>query len=207
MFSDSKLTHDTDLSTLTEIVNSKRIYSGRNLGVYVSEQKNNYKNRVAAASNLAEDGGPLLSRYDFDGRRIYAMDPARRSKIIRNLSIERFFKTNAQLLHNFSDRNFVKNTFPTSENVYSDGDTDIVHSLWTPKNKFETFLELKKRDPPSLVKSLVNENKNKNMALIKPIPNPLEVIKDDEGSIRPSTRKKLVNDGGFQQILHPFMIL
>ena len=70
MFSDSKLTHDTDLSTLTEIVNSKRIYSGRNLGVYVSEQKNNYKNRVAAASNLAEDGGPLLSIYDFDDRRI-----------------------------------------------------------------------------------------------------------------------------------------
>ena len=114
----------------------------------MSEQKNNYKNRVSAASNLAEDGGPLLSRYDFDDRRITseyerkvnAMDPASRSKIIKNLSTERFFKTNAQLLHNFSDRNFVKNTFLISENVYSDGDMDIVHSLWTSKNKFDTFL-------------------------------------------------------------------
>ena len=150
-------------------------------------------------------------------RKVNAMDPASRSKIIKNLSTERFFKTNAQLLHNFSDRHFVKNTFPTSENVYSDGDMDRVHSLWTPKNKFETFLELKKRDPPSLVKSLVNnsnilgkqigvnENKNKNMALIKPIPNPLEVIKDDEGIIRPipSTRKKLVNDAGVPANITP----
>ena len=49
MFSDSKLTHDTDLSSLTELVNSKRIYSGQRLGKYVSEQKNNYKKHVAAA--------------------------------------------------------------------------------------------------------------------------------------------------------------
>ena len=66
MFSDSILTHDTDLSTLTEIINSKRIYSGQNLGKYASEQKNNYKKRVATASKLAEDGGPLLSRHDYN---------------------------------------------------------------------------------------------------------------------------------------------
>ena len=99
MFSDSKLTHDTDLSSLTDIVNSKRIYSGQNLGKYASEQKNNYKKRVAAASNLAEDGGPLLSRYDYNDyritseyeRKVNAMDPASRSKIIKNLATENFF--------------------------------------------------------------------------------------------------------------------
>ena len=206
MFSDSNLTHDTDLSKLTELVNSKRIYSGQNLGKYALEQKNNYKKRVAAASNLAEDGGPILSKYDFDDyrisseyeRKVNAMDPASRAKIIKNLSTEKFFKSNAQLLHNLSDRNYVKGSFPASADVYSDTDLDRVHSLWTPKNKFETFLKLKKRDmePSKLLTTTlgldgkpllanVNENKGRNMALIKPIPNPLEVFKDIEGNVKP----------------------
>ena len=196
MFSDSKLTHDTDLSKLTEIINSKRIYSGQNLGKYVSEQKNNYKKRVAAASNLAEDGGPLLSRYDYNDyritsdyeRKVNAMDPVSRAKIIKNLATENFFKTSTQLLHNFSDRKFVNNTFPDSANVYSNSNMDKVHSLWTPKNKFETFLKLPKQSGFLKDKSKtlgVNEDKTKNMALIKPLPAPQEVMRDAEGLIKP----------------------
>ena len=184
------------MSTLTDIINSKRIYSGQNLGKYASEQKNNYKKRVAAASNLSEDGGPLLSRYDFNDyrisseyeRKVNAMDPASRSKIIKNLSTENFFKTSSQLLHNLSDRKFVHATFPDSSDVYSAGDMDKVHSLWTPKNKFETFLKLPKRRFTNNLgnKSLgIGEDKSKGMALMKPLPAPQEVIRDESGFIRP----------------------
>ena len=184
------------MSTLTDIINSKRIYSGQNLGKYASEQKNNYKKRVAAASNLSEDGGPLLSRYDFNDyrisseyeRKVNAMDPAIRSKIIKNLSTENFFKTSSQLLHNLSDRKFVHATFPDSSDVYSAGDMDKVHSLWTPKNKFETFLKLPKRRFTNNLgnKSLgIGEDKSKGMALMKPLPAPQEVIRDESGFIRP----------------------
>ena len=200
MFSDSKLTHDTDLSTLTDIINSKRIYSGQNLGKYASEQKNNYKKRVAAASNLSEDGGPLLSRYDYNDyrissdyeRKVNAMDPTSRSKIIKNLATENFLKTSSQLLHNLSDRKFVRATFPDSSDVYSPGDMDKVHSLWTPKNKFETFLTLPKRRLLNNLgkKSLgVGEDKTKGMALMKPLPAPQEVIRDDSGILRPIPRQ------------------
>ena len=195
MFSDSKLTHDTDLSMLTSIINSKRIYSGQNLGKYASEQKNNYKKRVAAASNLAEDGGPLLSRYDYNDyritseyeRKVNAMDPISRSKIIKNLATENFLKTSSQLLHNLSDRKFVRSTFPDSSDVYSASDMDKVHSLWTPKNKFETFLKLpKRRFTNNITKTLgIGEDKTKSMALMRPLPAPREVIRDGEGVVRP----------------------
>ena len=152
---------------------------------------------------MAEDGGSLLSRYNFVDRRITtgyerwvnAMDPASRSMIIKNLSTENFFKSQSQLLHNLSDIKFVKNTFPTIENVYGDSDMDRVHSLWTTKNKFETFLKLKKRDPTFNVDSKVlgvNDNKSKGLALIKPLLDPLEVIKDDDGFMRPTTRKSTI---------------
>ena len=200
MFSDSKLTHDTDLSLLTDIINSKRIYSGQNLGKYASEQKNNYKKRVAAASNLAEDGGPLLSRYDYNDyritseyeRKVNAMDPVSRSKIIKNLATENFLKTSSQLLHNLSDRKFVHATFPDSSDVYSASDMDKVHSLWTAKNKFETFLKLPKqrkvmRDPTKTLG--IGEDKSKGMALMKPLPAPREVIRDDNGILKPIPRQ------------------
>ena len=144
---------------------------------------------MAAVSNLADDGAPILSKCDYYRitsdyeRKVNAMDSVSRAKIIKNLSTENFFQTNSQLLHNVSDRNFVKNTFPTSENVYSDANMVRVHSLWTPKNKFETFLGLKKRDlAPLDVKGKifwVNENKSKGTALIKPIRDPLEIVKDE----------------------------
>ena len=73
-----------------------------------------------------------------------------------------------------------------------------VHSLWTPKNKFETFLKLPKR---SFMNNLgkktlsVAEDKTKGMALLKPLPAPQEVVRDDEGTLRPipSTLKPKFN--------------
>ena len=61
-----------------------------------------------------------------------------------------------------------------------------VHSLWTPKNKFETFLKLPKRIFMNNNKTLgIGEDKTKGMALMKPIPAPREVIRDIDGTMRP----------------------
>ena len=126
------------------------------------------------------------------------MDSTSRTKIIKNLATENFFKTNSQLLHNLSDRNFIRNVFPDSANVYSDNDMARVHSLWTPKNKFETFLKLPKRrfmNNNKLGKTLgVGEDKTKGMALMKPIPAPREVIRDIDGTMRPTPSTIIPNN-------------
>ena len=214
MFSDSKLTRDTDLSKLTELVNSKRIYSGHNLGKYVSEQKNNYKRRVTLQLQtwqMMED----LFYLGMTSRTIESLAIMNEGSMLWiQLIVRKSLRTYPQRSFSRAMRSYYtiyltgtlsKALSPTSADVYSNDDMDRVHSLWTPKNKFETFLKLKKRDmgakPKTLLPTMlgldgkplgVNEDKTRGMALLNPIPNPLEVIKDDDGIIRPAFRPKKV---------------
>ena len=190
MFSQSNLFHNTDLAPVTDLINSKRV----KLQNYVNEQKSNYNKRLTAASNLAEDGGPLLSKYDFDDnkigddyvRRVNNMAPENRSRIIKNLSTENFYKSSAKLFHSLSDRKFVNRTFPLHSTHYNPTDLDDITTLWKPQDKFEVFLKVKKTDQPLFQQStqqstyeVTSKQKKNNIAFVKPIPNPIEVKKGE----------------------------
>jgi len=161
----------SDLSRLSSLINSGKIYTGKALNQYVNIQRENYAKRVRNIIQEGDENG--TDEFSFGNKRVSRewlenfrkLPRPEQEVIIKNLSQEKFLSDYERYFNRITDATFLKNSIGEAFNKYDTNTLTKINADYSVLDKFNSLLHVKP----------TNNVITDQMDFLRPIPNPIEV--------------------------------